>query len=437
MAWYNLNKKNRGGKKQGGINFPAMFQQIFLQRTGIVNSYDDDARSYIEEGYQKNPVVYAIVNMISKNVGKARWCVKNADNEEITVPLLSDLLIKPNPLQSWTDLQQDLVTHKILEGNLFVTGEYGSGINSGKYTSLYSLPSEDMQIIASRDFKGIQGYRVDFSWSENTTIPATDVLHLRNPNPDFDESDNWLFGQSNFRAARDSIMTHNESLNTGVYFLKNKGAQKAVFPKDPDVDITPKDLIKFKEKIRKQGQGARNSANLMLLDIELGAIDLDSDPKKALVLEQRKQAALEICNVVNFPPQLIGLEIGNYRNTEEAKLALWENCIIPELHELKEGYNRWLAGMFGEGIYLDYDLSHIDALQEGKLTRGKAITSFAGMITVNEARALAGMSPIEGPEGEAMYVAFTQAVTRDGDKPMEDGGNNTEPSGREEPEKED
>ena len=42
--------------------------------------------------------------------------------------------------------------------------------------------------------------------------------------------------------------------------------------------------------------------------------------------------------------------------------------------------------------------------------RGKAIKEFAGMVTVNEARKMAGLPEMEGPEGEEMYAGFTQAV---------------------------
>ena len=392
------------------MSFPARFQQIFLQRVGVVNSYDDDIRTYVENGYQQNPVVYAIVNNIAKNAGRAKWCIKNSKGEVIDVPLLSQLLVQPNALQSWTDLVQDLVTHKILEGNMFITGEFGSGINGGKYTNLYSLPSEDMQIIASNDFRGIKGYRVDFAWAENTMIPASDVLHLRNPNPDFDETDNWLFGQSAFRAARTSIQTLNESIEAGNWFIQNKGAQKILFNKNDMYDLSPEAQDQLKSKLRASGQGPKNNGNIPIVDgADLSVLDVSSNAKDALVLEQQHQAALYICNVVNFPPQLLGLTQATYQNAKEAKKMLWENCIIPELDELKDGLNRWLAPQFGD-VYIDYKVDHIDALQEDKLMRGKAIKEFAGMVTVNEARKMAGLPEMEGPEGEEMYAGFTQAV---------------------------
>ena len=147
-----------------------------------------------------------------------------------------------------------------------------------------------------------------------------------------------------------------------------------------------------------------------------------------MVLEQRDYAAREICNVLNFPIQLIGLDSATYQNAKEAKKALWENVIIPILCEIRGGLNRWLAPYFGRDIMLDFDLSNIDALQEDKLMRFKAIKESAGMITINEARIAAGMKPytwMTPPTtmdefNEQVYVGFTQSVIEEG-KDTEDG----------------
>lgn len=154
---------------------------------------------------------------------------------------------------------------------------------------------------------------------------------------------------------------------------------------------------------------------------------MSSNAKEALVLEQRHQAALEICNVLSFPAQLIGLKDSTYQNGKEAKKALWEKCVIPVLDKLKDGYNRWLAPQFGE-VTLDYDLEHIDAIQEDRLMRGKAIKEFAGAITINQALTMAGMDPYEWmapPTNmeefrEQMFVAFTQGVANNNDSSSEE-----------------
>ena len=404
-------------KKKGKMSFSPRYSNLFLERLGSIQNYSDRNRTYIDKGYQENPIVYSVTNIIAKNGSKAKWvCKDKRTGDVIENNLLKQLMEKPNSDKSWMDFIQDLLTQKILTGNAFAAWDLGSGINAGKPHNIYSLPSEQMQIIIGDDQRSISGYNLDFAWSENKIVPASDVLHIKAPNPDYDEEGDWLFGQSPFRAARRSIQTHNDSLDSGVWFLQNKGAQKILFNKDSEMDLSPEAVTQLKNKLRSQSQGTKNTANLPIVDGEFGVLDISSDPSDLLVLEQREFAAKEICNALNFPIQLIGIEASTYQNAKEAKKALWENVIIPELCEIRAGLNRWLTPKFGENIILDFDVTDVDALQEDRLMRGKAIKEFAGMVTINEARAMAGLQPVDvlGEfNGDDMYVGFTQAIVQD------------------------
>ena len=422
MGWTDYFKGRK--KAKGSLNFGNRQARLFLERVGIVNSYDDNLRSYIEKGYQQNPVVYSVVNMIAKSVAKAKWKCVNSSGEEIQSPLLSRLMFQPNALQKWRDLNEALTTHYLLEGNAFLTGEYGSGVNSGKYNTLYVLPTEDTQII-SNNGRAINGFRVDFSFAQDTEIPPQDMMWLRKPNPDFDESDNWLFGQSPFKAALPSIQIYNDARESLLWFQQNKGAQKIITNKTDD-ELAAEAVDELKKKLRAQAQGNANTGNIPIIDGMLDVVDVSSNLEALMLFQQMDQSAQEICNVVNFPSQLIGLKDATYQNAKEAKKALWENCVIPMLEELKEGYNTWLTPQFGD-VWLDFDLSHIDALQEDKIMRFKAIKEGAGMISINEARKMAGLKSVDSIgdfSGEDLYVGFTQAIVQDTEEISDQNGTN-------------
>ena len=373
----------------------------------------------MEKGYQDNPIVHAITSITSKHGSKAPWVIKSKRTGEV-VPnnLLRALMERTNTDAVWSDFIQDIITQYVLTGNGFATMEHGTGMNEGKPHAIFMIPSAETQILISNNQRAIRAYRVDFLAGENE-IPASDVLHIKTPNPDYDEAGNFLFGQSPFRAARTSIQTYNKSMETGCGILQNVGSDKMVINKT-DEPLGPEGVDKLKQQWRNKGQGPNNRGNLTYADSELGVIDLSIDASNALLLEQRHQAAREICNVLNFPIQLIGVDASTYQNAKEAKKALWENVIIPILCEVRSGLNRWLTPFFGDNIYLDFDLSNIDALQEDKLMRGKAIREFAGLVTINEARKMAGLKPMtEG--GEEIFVNFTQSVDKGTeDKPKED-----------------
>ena len=415
-------------KTKGSQTFSNRFSNLFLSRIGGIQTYHDNSRVYVEKGYQDNPVVHAITSITAKHGSKAPWVIKNrSTGKEVNNVLLNALMERPNSDTSWSDFIQNLITQYVLTGNGFAACDKGSGLNEGKPSSVYILPSEETQIILGDNNRSIAGYRVDFL-SADTDVPATEVLHIKTPNPDYDEAGNWLYGQSPFRAARVSIQTYNTSVETGLWFLDNKGAQKILFNENEEEEFSPEAIDHLKQKLRLQAQGSKNSANIPIIDGKLGVLDISASADEALVLEQRDYAAREICNVLNFPIQLIGLDSATYQNAKEAKKALWENVIIPILCEIRSGLNRWLAPYFGRDIMLDFDLSNIDALQEDKLMRFKAIKESAGMITINEARIAAGMKPYAwmippttmDEFNEQVYVGFTQSVIEEG-KETEDG----------------
>ena len=402
--------------KKGALEFADRQSRLFLERIGSVNSYDANLVTYVEKGYQKNPVVFSIVNMVAKNVAKAKWCVYNSKGEKVNIPLLNQLMYSPNPLQKWSDLTEAAATHYLLEGNSFITGEYGSGINSSKYNTMYMLPTSKIQVVSGNG-RNISGFLLDSETSANE-IPASDVLWMRSANPDYNQQDNWLFGQSPFRAALESIQIYNDAKNSLLWYQQNKGAQKILVNKDNEIEFSPEAMDQLKTKLKKQAQGNNNTGNIPIIDANLESIDVSSGLEALMLFEQLEQSAQDICNVLNFPSQLIGLKDSTYQNGKEARLALWENCVTPMLDELKNGFNSWLAPQFGD-VWIDYDLQHIDAIQEGKLLRFQAIKESAGMVTINEARAMAGLKDITKIgdfTGEDMYLGFTQAVVRDNEE---------------------
>ena len=408
--------------------FGRRLQQIFFNRAGQIQTYNDNRGLYIRRGYEDNPVVKSITRRIAIHGGNIPWVIKSkTTGEKVKAPLLQALLDSPNVNTSWGDFMQDLITQYVLTGNGFASYEKGTNLNEGKPRGLFILPSEQTQIYLTNDLKGIQDYRVDTAAAEGTAITASDVLHLKTPNPNFNNPEEYWYGQSPFKAARLSIQTYNKSMEAGYWFLDNKGMQKMIINKGEDeLSVEGRDALM--QSIRGTGKGVVNNGNSPFVDGDLDVIDLSVSAEEALVLEQRDQAAKEICMVINFPVKLLDVDNATYQNGKEAKKALWESVIIPVLNEMKLGLNRWLTPHFGKDLMLDFDLSNIDALQEDKLMRFKAIKESAGMITINEARIAAGIKPYEWMTtptnmdefNEQVYVGFTQSVIED-EKVEEDG----------------
>ncbi len=422
-------KTNKMYAEQAG-KIDHLQARLFYERLGKIQNYSDRGDTYVQEGYQNNPIAFTITSIIAKHAGKARWKVMNKRTgmEIKQFHPITGLLANPTTTTCFDDYIQDVVTQKILTGNSFsaVSRFSKKGVPEliGKPKSLFMMPSNEIQLYLNDTGNTIEQYILDFNgagYDSEDGVNAKDVMHIKAPNPDYSIEGDFLWGQSPFRAARRSIQTYNESLESGVWLLQNRGAESILINKDSDLELSPEAIDKLKNKLRLQAQSPQNAGNVPIIDANLDVLKVGSNGSDILLLEQRTQAAIEICNVVNFPVQLIGIESATYQNAKEAKKALWSDCIIPELTEVMNGLNRFLGPMYGGDVYLTFDLSDVDALMEDRLMRGEFIAKFAGLATYNQALEMAGLPIYEWMKPptnmdeykEQMYVSFTQGVIQD------------------------
>jgi HK97 family phage portal protein len=123
-------------------------------------------------------------------------------------------------------------------------------------------------------------------------------------------------------------------------------------------------------------------------------------PKDMDFIESKNSAAREIALSFGVPPQLLGISGDNtYSNMQEARLALWEETLIPLLDKLADALGNWLSHMYGEEIIIDFDRDAISALTEKRENLWAKIAS-ADFMTINEKRAFFGFDPIK--EGDRL-----------------------------------
>ena len=108
------------------------------------------------------------------------------------------------------------------------------------------------------------------------------------------------------------------------------------------------------------------------------------------------------------PSQLVGVpDSQTYSNVAEARLALYEETIIPFLRKVESDINEWLVPLFGDNLEFVYNVDLIPALSERrrKIYENVSQAVTAGIMTRNEAREMLGYSPVEG--GDDIYISAT------------------------------
>ncbi len=304
------------------------------------------------------------------------------------------------------ELIEAVTGYLLIAGNSFPEAVEGAGVAgvSGGPRELWPLRPDRMQILAGKG--GLpQGYVMraggeERRWEVDPVTGRAPILHLKSFHP----LDDW-YGLSPVEPAAAAIDQRNESDKWNMALLQNGARPSGALVYEPRggaaANLSEEQFARLKDEVAAQYSGARNAGRPMLLDGGLTWREMSLSPKDMDFLDARHAASRDIALAFGVPPQLLGIPGDNtYANYREARLALWEETVIPLLGHLRDELNAWLAPRFGEGLALDIDLDGISALAPRR-ERTWARLQGAGFLTVNEKRAAAGLGPIEGGDGLA------------------------------------
>ncbi len=381
---------------------------------GIIFNPDNN-ETFIRDGYQRNATVYSIVNLIAKAAStvpfqvyqiksataakqykgmtsthldgsailKANIVRKQAfEAVDDTNPLVK-LLNRPNPEQSYATFMTDLIAFGKLTGDRFILGlSPETGPNVKKFTELYVLPSQVVEILSNGYMKPVAGYRLQYN--SLATMDPERVCHIKDFNPEFNSAGANLYGQSPLRAGLRVLTANNEATITGVKYLQNQTSRGMLVSKDGTLSEVQAQAMK--DKFRKQYQGANNAGDIIITPKELEWVNFGLPAADLALIEQYNASIKDLCNIYNIPVQLLNnTDSSSYNNMKEAKKALYQNAVIPELIKIRDELNRWLVPAYGDDLYLDFDFTAVSELQE-EVDKIVGQMAAAWWVTPNEKR---------------------------------------------------
>ena len=385
----------------------------FLGNSIVWNAENDE--SYITEGYRKNATIYSIINLITKSATTIPLQVyeKTNDNDykrykaltsgfmdsasirkaamlqktaliELQDTELHKLLDRPNPAQSYSSWLTEIIAFGKLTGNRYIYGiGPETGDNKGKFSELYVMPSQNMEIISNGLMNPVSQYKLDYNGTKY--IDASEICHIKDFNPYYDGTGSHLYGQSPLRAGLRSLTTNNEAVQTGVKYLQNQTARGLLTSEMGDISETQ--AKQLKDKFRRQHQGSDKAGDIIITPNKMSWVNFGLNAADVSLIEQYNASIKDLCNIYNVPVQLLNnTDSSSYNNQKEAKKALYQNVVIPELIKIKDELNRWLVPKYGDNLCVEFDFSVIPELQE-ETEKVVEQLSKAWWITPNEKRA--------------------------------------------------
>lgn len=350
---------------------------------------DWDNAKAAREAYQQNVVAAMAISKIAEGVASVDWEVWRGEKQLTDHPLL-ELLERPNPMQSGREYMEAYVSFLMIAGNA-----YEEAITvQGEPRELYNLRPDRMSILPGTngfpvgyEYTGANGKKI--RWSIDVGRSDFPVWHTRLFNP----LNNWL-GQSPTRAGGFSIDQHNEAMKWMQALLQNSARPSGALVSKDGAHVSEEQFNRLKAELEASYQGAGNAGRPMLLEGGLDWKAMGLSPTDMGIIEAKNSAARDVALSFGVPPQLLGIPGDNtYANYKEARLAFWEDTVLPLLGRVTDERNAWLAGP--QGVMLKPNLDKVPAIVDKRETLW-SMADKSQDLTINERRELKGYEPISG-----------------------------------------
>ena len=321
--------------------------------------------------------VYSCITTIQLAASTVPWYLykKSGDGvAEVDSHPIVDFLMRPGRRMTWTKFLQKYLMHKLLTGNAYL---------------LLNVPSfktkiETKFLNPNRVIPELRDGNIVYKYGSNM-YSEEEIIHFTMPNPEEDET-NELRGLSPIASIAKKIDIGNYSEEWMFRLLEN-GAMPAisVFSERP---LTEDQRRFLKEQFQKEYMGPEMVMKPLILEglkpLRMGFSpnDINFQPLQVGILRR-------VANVYHVPSELLGdVEYKTYSNAKEAVKALYHWAVLPHLNELKEELNYRIVRQFGEDLYIDYDISGIEALSAdlAELWDRVGKAKDRSLITINEAR---------------------------------------------------
>lgn len=367
-------------------------KSIRIFRTSSINGFEESFDSANLGSFKDSLYLFIGVSMIRETISSIElemYKILNQDGEveEIEDDPYLDLLARPNYQQSYKEFMKLATAYYLLAGETFWY-LVRTDINNPVPESIVNMRPDHVQILLSPSGDEIIGYEFSQGNGEILKIRKEDVLHIKNIDPL-----NPLRGVGVVRPARSRIVTEQEASEYQSKTFKTRGRpDTAVFT---SVDVTDESSAEARKRWNKVYNGD-NASSVGFFGDEVKDIKiLSASPKEMDFTLSMNFLRDDILASLRIPKAMITSDDVNLANSKTARTNYLKEACMPVLDAFIDVMNhKLLDDSTGEQRFFRYE----SPVQEDREIILKETTELktAGIITVNEARALMNYPDIEG-----------------------------------------
>src|SRR5690606_38987727 len=274
----------------------------------------------ILEGFLKNPDVRAIMDQQTNKTASIPRFIKKVKDETLRAKLNQlrlatkqdytpqqsikarlleiesyddDLLPmpidRPNPLETWNDLIKLYKLFIRLTGNSYhYKMQPSEGANVGEPKQIYTLPAHMMQIVLKKGADMFDPYESPIDYymlvegNQYIKFKPEEVIHIKNPNPNFDLNGAHLYGTGALQAGFRNLESSNEAAELNVRTMKNGGAFGFIHAGEGQTPLTPEQATDLKSRLVAMDKSSDRLAKIAGASAKIGftRISLTTDELK-------------------------------------------------------------------------------------------------------------------------------------------------------------
>lgn len=312
------------------------------------------------QAYSKEMYAYGCVYLISNKIAELPLVIYKDDKKTNVIEKhpFYDLMDNPNFKDSKFDLKESISANLELTGNAYLLLDKRD--NQGIPEMIYSLNSSRVTPKVNQESRTMESMKQmlsGYEYGATTTYEVEDIIHEKKFN-----IDHALVGMSPIEAAALAIDTVIESRRQNWRIFKNGvNPDGSIETEQPFNQVAHTRLL---QDFNTRYKGSQNAHEPMILWNGLqwkGTLS----PKDLDFINGMKLTREDFCGFIyQIPLILLGvLEEASYNNILEAQRIFYEFCLKPRLEKNRETYQK-LLDLWGDGLYIDFDLSGVAVLQE-------------------------------------------------------------------------
>ena len=396
-------RKADPGKKLADLQ--NLINRILYQlNNGQAYTPPDKIESYVDDGYKSSVHVYSVITAITQRCTGIPF-KHMAGDKEVANSQLIQLLDRPNPSQSRDEFITAAASWLLITGNVYLYEiTPTAGLNKGKPTEIWLLPSHLVTIVGGGFMDPIKEYKINIGMGYSLPIPAEQVKHIKYFNPDYTQSGSQLYGQSPLTAALLSLGSNNSAYRAlSKSYVNGSPAGILTGTENTGLEYNEAQLIELQNRWTREVGGDENFRKIMFHRSPLQWINMGWSPVDMNILEHLKYSLQDICNIYHAPIHLFNAAAATLDNYKEARKAIYTDCVFPFFDMLIPVFNEWLCDRYVTGSRLEYDTSMISELSADMQKLVTALAQ-AWWMTGNEKRT--AMEMPESPDGMMNEILY-------------------------------